>query len=151
LNHLFPRHEAVCNYSWAVPCDTTIDACVRACAGSPLLELGSGSGYWANLLAAHGLSVIAVDSGREVKDGAPFSPYFSYAIRQDAREYLEQHGGCPDSTLFLCWPRDADDWLRAYKGDTVIWVGETGGCTWKMPVEEGEWKAVEAVRIRPGA
>jgi hypothetical protein len=147
LNYMYARYEAVCRYSWAVPCDAAIQACIRACDGKPFLELGSGTGYWAKLLAAHGVSVTAVDNGGEVRDDQPFSPYFPDAVRQDALEYLVEHEGCPDKVLFLCWPRDAEDWLGAFKGDVVVWIGEKDGCTWEMPVEDPEWKAVETVRI----
>ena len=146
INHLWKRHQAVSEYSWAVPCDTALEAIIAACNGRGLLELGSGTGYWAKLLSAHGLDVTAVDNGGEGGGDASFSPHFPAALRMDALQYLQENGGSADKVLFLCWPRDADEWLEAYRGDTVIWVGEREGCTWEMP-EGSEWKAVEEVRL----
>lgn len=146
VNHLWRRHQAVSEYSWAVPCDAALQAIVKACHGRGLLELGSGTGYWAKLLSAYGLDVIAVDNGEEGGKDALFSPHFPAAKRMDALKYLQDNGGSADKVLFLCWPRNADDWLEAYRGDTVIWVGERDGCTWEMPEDSG-WKAVETVRL----
>lgn len=141
--HLSARQEAIMDYSYAIPTDTAIAACKRASVNRPLLELGSGTGYWAKMLSEHGMHVTAVE--REVSADGSFSPHFPSAVQGDAVQYLQEHSGCADHVLFLCWPRKTSSWLDAYHGDTVIWVGEIDGCTWRMPI--AGWVVVDRVPL----
>jgi hypothetical protein len=143
VRHLCVRRQAIREYSWAVPSNSAISACIRACHGRPLLELGSGTGYWARLLSEHGVRVTAVES--DLSAGGAFSPHFPAAVQGDALKYLSENEGCPGQVLFLCWPKNAGPWLGAYQGDTVVWVGETDGCTWRMPA--AGWTVVDRVPL----
>ena len=141
------RHSAVKSYSWAIPSHAALETCVWACGKSgKVLELGSGTGYWASLLSSYGLDVVAVDNGSETHRDEIFSPHFSDAIKDDAEMYLIQNDGARDRALFLCWPRDASRWVDLYRGKTVIWIGEEDGCTWEMDRTDG-WEVVRTIRI----
>lgn len=122
------RLDCVSKFSWAVPCHTALEKIIEWTStrdGSRILEIGSGLGYWASLLQAYGADIIAIDTGTESRD-EPMFPYFPATIQGCGIEYLKSHDGCPDRALFLCWPRthNGDAILGAYKGSTVIWIGE---------------------------
>ena len=62
------RTHAVDKWSWAIPND---QALVEIASHGPVLEIGSGLGYWAGLLSAnHGVDIIATDL--EGNDPGPF-------------------------------------------------------------------------------
>lgn len=165
------RDKAVRQYSWAVPSHEALTAISDAsvpCEGR-VLELGSGTGYWAKLLEGYGMRVVAVDDASDLKPGyngggdwmekllladvkdnadpGEFAPHFPQTLRMDAKKYLQENDGAPDHVLFLCWPRNASEWISEYRGDTVVWVGEAeGGCTWAMNSLKG-WTEVASVPI----
>ncbi len=62
-------------------------------------------------------------------------------VTADGADFLRQRDGCPDCCLFLCWPRDADEMVEAFKGSVIVWIGEPDGCTW-APDEDtfAEWE-----------
>jgi len=135
---LFQRQQAVARYSWAVPSEEALSMII-AHSGGRVVEVGSGTGYWANLLDKRGADVVAVDSGKENKPS-----WFPATIVFDGSAYLHFYKGCPDRALFLCWPRHGDDVLEAYAGDTLVLVGEGDeGATWWLDEDaEKEWKPV---------
>ena len=109
------RQHMVNRYSWAVPTRDAIEA-IKA-RSVRVLELGAGSGYWAYLMAQVGIDVLAFD---------PFPPQQCwYPIHIPTPETPGEHS---DRALLLCWPPRhhpmAFDALSAYRGDTVIYVGE---------------------------
>ena len=137
-NPMWKRQQAVQKFAWAVPSFGAILKILEF--GRYIVEIGSGSGYWASLLAAAGASVTAVDIQQ------PPSEWFPDTICCDGLQYLRDHNGMPGSTLFLCWPAlSIDAALDAFRGDTVIWIGEIDGCT--DEVDSEEWKEIEQFRI----
>ena len=107
-------------YAWAVPSAEAIATIARN--ARRVIEIGSGSGYWAWMLAAAGVDIIAFDVT------PPTVAWYPVYVG-DARIA----GSFPDRALLLCWPpwrsSMAVDALDAYAGDTVIFIGEwMGGC-----------------------
>jgi len=116
------RDVAVWFYSWAIPNDEALDAIALH---GPIIEIGAGLGYWAHLLAKRGVDVVCFDNfcDNEARKNT------WHEIRPGSHE----KAAVKDRALFLCWsPYDhplAHRSLMAYKGDTVIFVGEgQGGC-----------------------
>lgn len=124
-------------YAYAIP---NIEAIEVICSHSPIMEIGSGTGYWASLIDQEGGEIIATEIAGK-------NPYF-----KDRKEdgYIgsfypvklldEQAISVPDIfTLFICWPpyvseEDpydmAFEYLNLYRGDVFIYIGESrGGCT----------------------
>jgi hypothetical protein len=139
------RMRAIQQYSYAVPSEAALATCIEHAAnGKKLLEIGSGSGYWAALLQRRGANVVAVDVGNEYES----CPHFPETVKMDGEEYLRQSDGAADRTLLLCWPRDADEFLEAYCGDKLIVIGEPGdGCTWWPSESDDEWTEIRHVCI----
>lgn len=103
----------------------------------PVVEIGSGNGYWAFLLRKLGLTVYAVDNQHSlwrtnwihdtiIKDGVKFlqSPPTNLPISPGER-------GCCDSILLLVYPQVGNDFtgkiIRAYEGDTIVVAGTQNG------------------------
>ena len=132
------RQTAIHEFSFAIPTHAVISKILEY--GTDLIEIGSGSGYWAGLLSKAGVSVTAIE-----KQAQPF-PWFPDTILADGVQYLIDHYGCPRKTLFLCWPAmDVDTVLDAFRGDTVVWIGEVEGCT--EEVDAAGWEEFERFRI----
>ena len=122
------RKNAVTHYAWSVP---TEDAIRRIIECGPVVEIGAGSGYWASLIAQLGGDVVAFDQYKpgENKD-FPFEQGW-FEVQEGGPEKAAEHS---DRALFLCWPpyntSFAFECLKAYQGDTFVFVGEgSGGCT----------------------
>ena len=114
-------------YAWAVPTHQALTA-IAEYSPHGVVEIGAGTGYWAGLLRDMGVDVVAYDA----------EPYDNTYARGRHSEVL--CGGPdrvrlhPHRTLLLCWPPFwngmANQALRAYLGDTVVYIGEdSGGCT----------------------
>ncbi len=145
LNLPARRRELAALFSWAIPAEGALAVLARH---APLVECGAGTGYWAALLAARGTDIVACDAappGRArghsqgKQHGAGSVPANTY---HDARHqpWTEVRAASAvaatrahrDRTLFLCWPPYDDDSasyaaLRAYRGDTVVYVGGAPG------------------------
>ena len=114
-------------YSFAVPTDESVR---RIAYYSPIVEIGAGLGYWASLLDEVGCDIIAYDThpGAEnhwIEDD--YSPWFE--VKECSPDFVPP----ADRALFLCWPpydiTMASDVLSRYKGDTLIYIGESkDGC-----------------------
>lgn len=117
-------------FAYAIP---TEEALRLIATHAPLVEMGAGIGYWAWLLRLRGLDVLAYDiappdtSTRNLS--FPRRPCWTM-VEQGDPSLLSQHA---DRTLILCWPPRADpmaaEALRAYTGQTVIYIGEEPGAT----------------------
>jgi hypothetical protein len=99
----------------------------------PVLEIGSGNGYWAYLLRRHGVNVHCVDNGASawrttwigdtiIADGIQF------LLQPPARLKDEIGGrGAKNAVLLLVYPQVSADFtgkvLRAYKGDSIVVAG----------------------------
>jgi hypothetical protein len=121
------RRELAAVFSWAVPNARALDVLAEH---APLVECGAGTGYWAALLRARGADIVAYDAlppGRSTKnryhrDREPWTE----VLRSSSVVVARRHS---DRTLVLCWPPYGDDAasyhaLRAYRGDTLIYIGE---------------------------
>ena len=121
------RRELAALFSWAVPNTRALDV---VAAHAPLVECGAGMGYWAALLRARGVDIVAYDSappGTRRKNAYhhPRKPW-THVARATSVVAARRHRDC---TLILCWPPYDDDEasyavLRAYRGDTFIYIGE---------------------------
>ena len=149
------RRELAARFAWAIPDDDALDLLARH---APLVECGAGMGYWTALLRLRGVDAVAYDlvppSARAVngfhrRAGEPWT----HVERGSSVAAVRRH---PDRVLFLCWPPLADDAasyepLRAYRGDTLIYVGERGeGVTGSVRFQrelELNWSLVEQVEL----
>src|ERR1700739_4802017 len=109
------RKKIIWAYSWAIPNQNAIEGIIKF---SPIVELGAGSGYWAWLLMQAGAEVIALDV-------EPLQPPLWLIPKRGNAEQVSHY---PDHALLLCWPPYespmAYQALRAYKGRTIIYIGE---------------------------
>ena len=149
------RRELASLFAWAVPNARALDVLA---AHAPLLECGAGMGYWAALLRARGVDVVACDArppGRG--SGNAFhrrarAPWTAVE-RASSLAAVRRHRG---RTLVLCWPTYDDDAasyhvLRAYRGDTLVYVGEpdegaTGSVRFRRELALN-WRLAEAVPL----
>ena len=176
--------------SWAIPNDKAIET---ICKYSPIIEVGSGRGYWARQIQCSGgvITCLEVDKDWEHYFGgkrekelvmnallpcAKFcteeafmrfkefvcdcqaqlsvGPFWARTTVTDEKEVYRSVGNFPGA-LFLCWPPYDDpmasNCLKAYKGNTLIFIGESkGGCTanyefFRMLVDE--WEQIEDIYI----
>ena len=122
------RRELASLFSWGVPNGRALDVLA---AQAPLVECGAGMGYWAALLKARGVDVLAYDLAPPADDAQNEYHRFARSAwmpveREDSVLAARRHG---DRTLVLCWPPFDDDRssyavLRAYRGDTLVYIGE---------------------------
>ena len=132
-------------YSWGIPNQEAIQTLTKL---SPIVEIGAGRGYWASLIKKAGGQIVCYDS--KLDNGDESLNFFK--VRTGSFGKIADH---PDHTLFLCWsPYDeplAYDCLKAYKGKTLVYVGEgAGGCTGCgnfHSLLEKEWDEVICVDI----
>lgn len=90
------------------------------------------------------VDVIAVDNCSEYKDHT----WFPDTIKKDGTVYLQKNNGCPDRTLMLCWPRFGNSLLKEFKGNTLIFIGESyGGATWALDSDNKEWILIDEIII----
>jgi hypothetical protein len=148
------RRELASLFSWGVPNPRALDVIA---AHAPLVECGAGMGYWSALLKARGVDVLAYDiappAGGAQNDYHRFArtPWMPVA-REDSARAARRHG---DRTLVLCWPPFDDDRssysvLRAYRGDSLIYIGEAEGATGSVRFHRElalNWTLEEEVRL----
>jgi hypothetical protein len=115
LNLPARRRELAALFAWAIPGEGALS--VLAGYG-PLVECGAGTGYWAALLRARGVDIVASDlvPGRR--------PWTAVSAASAVAAVRANRG----RTLFVCWPPHDDDAagyaaLRAYRGDVLLYVG----------------------------
>ncbi|KAK3267564.1 hypothetical protein CYMTET_23891 [Cymbomonas tetramitiformis] len=108
-------------FSFAVPNAEAIATMVKY---SPLVELGAGTAYWAELARSAGASITTYDIDTE---GRPRGESFGQVIDQS---HLDLTKLDPTTALMLCWPVrpgglawDADV-LAKFPGSTVLHIGE---------------------------
>lgn len=125
------RDPLVRKYAWAIPGASAVERLVGL---SPLIEIGAGNGYWAQVISRAGGFIEAYDRepGRHTRDAGEDVWY--PVIQGGVERITERHRR---HTLFLCWP-PYDDSMAAdalcqfmdMGGCTVAYVGEGwGGCT----------------------
>jgi len=110
-------------YAYAVP---TPEAIAQLILHTPLIELGAGLGYWAELASRAGADVLAYDAAAAGVNDYTQGPAH-HDVRRGGAEQLAMH---PERTLFLCWPPRAHsmafDALTAYRGARLIYAGPLG-------------------------
>ena len=134
------RWELIQEFGFAVPNEECLDIIAKF---QPILEVGSGNGYWAWELRQRGVEVVATDPTTQLK-----SRY--NAIREGKRwltprrlkaEKAVEH--YPHHTLMMvcpCMEPWAFQTIMNYTGKHLIFVGEDwGGCT----ATDAFWKAIE--------
>src|SRR5256885_10444276 len=124
------RRELASLFSWGVPSDRALEVLAAL---APLVECGAGMGDWSALLMARGVDVVAYDA--EPPGVGAANAYHQFARspwiaieREDSVRAARRHG---ERTLVLCWPPFDDDRasysvLRAFRGDTLVYIGERG-------------------------
>ena len=125
-------------FSFAIPNEKALN---KIASYERVLEVGSGTGYWAHLIALKGADVVAVDTGGEMMPVR----WFPDTVQMGAVTYLRDHDGCPDSALFMCWPRFGDKILAAYCGEVLIVV--SSDLTWELDEDKDGWMLVEEIEI----
>lgn len=153
--HAVHLDNSICRkYAWGLPTPAALSVVARH---GPIVEVGSGTGYWAWLLFQMGADIIAYDMspGMTLRNHFHgFKPGFYPVHKCDAEEAARKH---PDRTLLLCWPSDttmASRALSAYGGGTVIYIGfnserqgvYTGDKTFHKLLSE-QWTLVEEHEI----
>lgn len=106
-------------YAWACPDNRALNV---LCHFSPLVEIGSGKGYWASLLEKRGADIICYD-----KYGTDQQGDFWTVVQQGGPEVLLEPS-IASRNLFLCFPDEEESIaivsLEKFKGEYVIHVGE---------------------------
>ena len=143
------REELTRKYSWAIP---NLEAIQCIAKYTPILEVGAGSGYWAKLISEYG-AITALDTKED--NNYNKLDYYYYPIQKVNQKDLLSTVKSSKETLFLCWPpyksSFAYDVLKAYQGDTFIYVGEDRyGCTANEKFHkllENKYRMIETVEI----
>jgi hypothetical protein len=137
--HKTMRRELTQAFSYAVPTVAGLAAIAR---GGPILEVGSGAGYWARCLGELGAEVRATD--RE-------PPAVTHAPVERAELAAAIDGASGVRTLLLCWPVGivnqpelatgaaprfsgmGETALERYRGERLAFVGELGHRSFGSP------------------
>lgn len=124
------RSSLCVRYSWSIPSPGDIRWIGEQLAGQSVVEIGAGSGYWAWQLRQAGTQVTAYDPHRPSPEN-PFVKHRTYIdVIEGDHTAAARH---PEAALMLCWPSYGATFatraLAAYRGSTVIYIGEgEGGC-----------------------
>lgn len=130
-------------YAWGVPSEDALQAIAEFASPHGIVEVGAGTGYWAHLLEAKGVSVRAFDA--TPCHGSDLNGFHAFKGMGNVLPFTRVSAGGAEAaamyserTLFLCWPpREADgsgtgerdvammaaDALAHYTGPTVAYVG----------------------------
>lgn len=130
------RDYFIKRYGFAVPSREAIAAIAQFVGIDRLLEVGAGSGAWANVTAATGVFITATDNhswGQGVVSSVSLQYGLWYPVHKlgavaAIRKYRDHNA------LMLCWPPYdkpmAANALRSFLGSKVIYIGEGEyGCT----------------------
>lgn len=150
-------------FAYAVASPKTLGWVARQVQGRGLVEVGAGRGYWAHLLRAAGVDVLAFDSAppdRVVNES--FSPHSGQRMTWgpvgdlvDLEQAEKMAGLYAGRALLLCWPPGWEDRmsiaaLEAYErggGQRLIYIGEPRGgrtaCGAFFDRLESSWELVD--------
>jgi hypothetical protein len=99
-------------------------------ASKPILDIGSGCGYWTYMLRRLPLPEhLSPLTARAIDNQASLyrTVWIPDTIVAPGATYLERHDGGRDAILLLVYPQTTEDFtekvLRAYKGDTIVVAG----------------------------
>lgn len=102
----------------------------------PILDIGSGNGYWSYMLRNFPIADI---SGAKELDVRPIDNQLSEyriswardTIKSDGMAYLKQHDGGKGCVLLLVYPQATGNFtgpiLKAFEGDTIVVAGTQNG------------------------
>lgn len=127
----------------------------------PIVEIGSGNGYWAYLLRRLGLTVIAVDNALSEWR----TNWIGNTIIQDGMEFLKRPPktsltvdlggpGCSNSILLLVYPQVSHNLtarlINAFKGNAIVVAGtqNLNGYTGFKEETIAQWMAREKPRFK---
>lgn len=120
------RDRNAAEVGYVIPSREAVEEIARH---GPLLEVGSGTGYWAALASKAGADIVATD----LQNGDVYPArcgVFHKVDRIDAEAAVAAH---PDRNLLIIYPSLGMDWAeRAARqlqpGRTLIYIGEFRGC-----------------------
>lgn len=122
-----PVIETIKEHSWGVPTAAAVRLVMRQ---GKIVEACAGTGYWAWLIWQSGGDIIAYDQSPGLRlrnNHHRLKPSWFPVRKGDGAVAAARHS---DRALLLCWPthnRLSYDALKAYRGDTVIFVGANDG------------------------
>ena len=156
-NRVWPCHL----YAFATP---SIDALKKLSSFSSIIEIGSGTGYWAHLINEYHQNN-QLNTNKKQHDINNLIKVYAYDKNPPSllkhSKHNDYHGQSkswtevkvggpeviskyPNATLFLCYPPPDNDMallaLRSYKGDTIAYVGEIQGDTGSKSFENELFK-----------
>jgi hypothetical protein len=122
------------DYAFAIPCREAVEAFRRSKA---VLELGCGTGFWARVLAAAGIDVIATDHEGAAEISNHLQRVGGLAPKFEPMAASEAVARYPDRDVLLCWPyfTGPSEWdfeavSRLAPGRLIYYIGEgRGGIT----------------------
>ncbi|MGK8554344.1 hypothetical protein [Nocardia gipuzkoensis] len=128
-------------YAYAIPCPATLRWVADVTEGRPIVEVGSGRGYWAHQLTRIGVPTTAFDShppdlvSNTAFPAAPGQLATWHPTATPPASAADLAAAHADDVLFLCWPPGwenpmASTILAAYQqagGRTLVYVGEPRG------------------------
>jgi hypothetical protein len=113
-------------YSYVYPTSETLAMLSEL---GPIVEVGAGTGYWANRLRLLEVDIVAYDQAPP--DGEAVNRYHARTetwmpVLEGDQTVLLRHS---DRALFLCWPplySSLGNCLSYYRGDVVAYIGDNG-------------------------
>ncbi|RDA91208.1 hypothetical protein CP533_3382 [Ophiocordyceps camponoti-saundersi (nom. inval.)] len=117
------------HFGCATPSHESIEVLKRLAAGRPVVDVGSGNGYWSFLLRCYGLTVHPVDNMQShwrVK-------WVDDTAVMDGVAWLRRRAGGKDMVMLLVYPvvgvdgAFTRDLVGAFRGDTLAVVGTQNG------------------------
>lgn len=124
---------------------STVAAISKFIAGQSCLEVGSGNGMIARLLACEGINITATDAF-DIKyqcHGGSTTGIFYPVVKATVEEAVVKF---PSECLLLVWPKEYE-FPKEFKGNKVIYIGEPSwGCTDAQPPVD-DWELVDLVPV----
>lgn len=126
------RKLYVSKFCFPVLCREAVEAIADAARDRRVLEIGSGTGYLAHILATAGVDIIATDPAPRISGYGQRRGFYLTVLQVTADEAIKQFA---PSVLISSWPSYDDDWAAVAMekmplGSTIIYFGEGhGGCT----------------------
>lgn len=123
------RDALVHKYAWGIPSEQGLALIAEQ---GPVVEVGAGTGYWAALLKARGVDVVAYDKAppNETANDFHVSAKRTWTEVLSGDETAAANHG--DRALLLAWPPLEDPMafnaLTNYKGKRLIFVGNVDSC-----------------------
>ncbi|WP_330233647.1 hypothetical protein OHA40_14975 [Nocardia sp. NBC_00508] len=128
-------------YAYAIPSPATVRWVADVTEGRPILEVGSGRGYWAHQLTRIGVPTTAFDSHppdlmtNTAFPAVPGQLATWHPTATPPASTADLAAAHADDVLFLCWPPGWEDpmastTLTAYQeagGCTLVYIGESRG------------------------